>query len=96
MTFRLMCVLIIFSSVWFAEWPPFGKEFLTRLTICSLCIVTICNFSYFPFCFEGWNWVLIASVPGITYFLQTYINIKNEIRTKAISLLSSSNHMEKC
>ena len=21
----------------------------TRLTICSLCILTICNFSYFPF-----------------------------------------------
>ena len=26
---------------------PFGKELLTRLTICSVCIVTICNFSFF-------------------------------------------------
>ena len=35
-------------SVYVAEWPPFGKELLTRLTICSLSILTICNFSYFP------------------------------------------------
>ena len=33
------------SSVYVAEWPPFGKELLTRLTICSLCIMSICNFS---------------------------------------------------
>ena len=25
-----------FSSVSVAEWPPFGKKLLTRLTICSL------------------------------------------------------------
>ena len=43
MTFHLMCIYIIFSPVWVAEWPPFGKELLTRLTICFLCILTICN-----------------------------------------------------
>ena len=48
-TFHLMNVHIIFSSVWVAEWLPFRKQLLTRLTICSLCILTICNFSYFPF-----------------------------------------------
>ena len=48
-----MFVHIIFSSVWVAEWPSFGKELLTRLTICSLCILTICKFSYFPFWFLG-------------------------------------------
>ena len=42
-------IYIIFSSVWVAKWPSFGKELLTRLTICSLCILTICNFSYFLF-----------------------------------------------
>ena len=42
-----------FSSVWVAELPPFGKELHTWLTICSLCILTICNFSYFPFRFWG-------------------------------------------
>ena len=40
-----------FISVSVAEWPPSGKELLTWLTICSLCILTLCNFSYryFPF-----------------------------------------------
>ena len=33
-TFHLMCVSISFSSVLVAEWPPFGKELLTRFTIC--------------------------------------------------------------
>ena len=51
---HLMCVHIIFSWVWVGEWPPFGEELLTRMAICSLCILTICNFSYFPF----WFWVL--------------------------------------
>ena len=37
-----------------AEWPPFGKELSTMLTIIhALCILTICNFNYFPFWFEG-------------------------------------------
>ena len=47
-TFRLLWVHIIFSLNWVVGWPPFGKELFTRLTICSLCILTICNFSYFP------------------------------------------------
>ena len=34
MTFHLMCVHIIFSSVWVDEWSSFGKELLSRLTIC--------------------------------------------------------------
>ena len=53
MKFQLTCVHIIFGSVSVAEWPPFGKKLLTRLTICSLCILTICNISYFPFWFRG-------------------------------------------
>ena len=50
-TFHLMFVNIIFSSGWVAEWQPFGRGLLTRLTICSLCILAICYFSYFPFRF---------------------------------------------
>ena len=42
-TFHLMFVHIIFSLVCVAEWPPFEKELLTLLTICFLCILTICN-----------------------------------------------------
>ena len=62
MTFHLTYVHIIFSSVMVADWPPFGKKLLTRLTICSLCFLTICNLSYFPFWLKGWILVLIASV----------------------------------
>ena len=51
LTFHLMCFHIIFSSVLVAEWPPFGKELLTRLTMCYFYILAICNFSYFPFWF---------------------------------------------
>ena len=50
MTFHLMCGHI-FSSVSVAGLPPFGNPLLTRLTICSLCILTICKFSYFPLWF---------------------------------------------
>ena len=42
-----------FSSVLVAEWRPFKKKLLIRVIICSLCILTICNISYFPFWFEG-------------------------------------------
>ena len=33
MAFHLMLVHNIFSSFYVAEWPPFGKELSTRLTI---------------------------------------------------------------
>ena len=33
---------------------------LIRFTVCSLCILTYCNFSCFPFWFEGGTLVLIA------------------------------------
>ena len=36
-----MCVHIILSSVSDAEWPPFGKKLLTRLTICPPYVLTI-------------------------------------------------------
>ena len=47
--FHLMFVQIIISSVYDAEWPPFGKALPPRLTICFRCFLTICNFIYFPF-----------------------------------------------
>ena len=64
MTFHLMFVHIIFSSVWVAKWPPFGKELPTRLTLCSLCSLTICSLVFYRFIFEGGIWVLIAPVPS--------------------------------
>ena len=38
--FLFMFVHYTFSSVWIAEWPPFG--------ICSHCILSICNTYLFP------------------------------------------------
>ena len=52
-------------------------ELLTRLTICSLCILTtvfvISVISRFGF--EGWIWVVIASAPGlcIRFTLSKYL-----------------------
>ena len=40
--------------------PPFGKELLTWLILYSLCFMSTCMFCYFPFGFEGMNFVLIA------------------------------------
>ena len=34
---------LVFSMASVAEWPPFEKLPLTQLTICSLCILTICK-----------------------------------------------------
>ena len=59
-----MCSLY-FSSVSVSEWPPFGIELLTRLAVCFFCILTICNIVISRFGFEGWIWVLIASVPDL-------------------------------
>ena len=42
----------VFSSS-VAGWPPFGKWLLARLTMCSLCVLSICNISCFPFSFRG-------------------------------------------
>ena len=64
-------VHIILSSVWVAQWPPFGKELLNRLTICFLCILTICNLVISHFGFEVGIWVLIAPIPCL-YILVTF------------------------
>ena len=46
--FHFMFVHYTFSSVWVAEWPPFGKWLSVRLAICSPCILSICNIYLFP------------------------------------------------
>ena len=51
MTFRLTCVCVVYGSVLVAGWPPFGKCLIDRLTVCSLCVLTICNVGYFSFWF---------------------------------------------
>ena len=47
-----LCVFILsFISVWVAEWLPFGKELLTRLTICSLSNLMFTNPAFAPILF---------------------------------------------
>ena len=46
--FHFLFVQYTFSSVWVADRPPFGKKLPTRLTICSHCILSICNIYLFP------------------------------------------------
>ena len=46
--FHLMFDLYTFSSVWVADWPPFGKLQPARLAICYRCLLSICNFNLFP------------------------------------------------
>ena len=39
-------------KVYVAEWLPFGEKLIIRLIICSLCIMSIFIFSYFPVWFR--------------------------------------------
>ena len=41
-------MFVHYSSVWVAEWPPFGKYLPARLAIFSHCILSICNIYLFP------------------------------------------------
>ena len=63
-TFHLICVHIIFSSVWVAKWPSAARSVDYMISFCFLVfvILVISRFS-----FAGWFWVLIASVPGPTF-----------------------------
>ena len=49
--FHFMFVHYTFSSVWVAEWPPFGKLLPARLAICSYVFCLFVIFIYFPFWF---------------------------------------------
>ena len=53
-----------------AEWPPFGEDLLTRLTVCSLYIMSFCNFSYCPFWFWGQILPKKGHLRGFTYIAQ--------------------------
>ena len=59
---------IIFTFFKLRALPPFGKELLTRLTICSLCIV-YSKLVISRFVFKRRILVLIVIVPVIAYFL---------------------------
>ena len=46
--FHFMFVHYTFSSVWVAEWPPFGKKLPARYAICSHKILSNFNIYLFP------------------------------------------------
>ena len=72
-----------FSSVWVGDWPPFEKELLTRLSLCSLCILIFVILVISHFGFEGGIWVLIAPVPGhcilVTFILFSLFETHPEV-----------------
>ena len=56
------------------------RELLIRFTVCSLCILTFCNFSYFLFGFEGGTLVPLASVPGHIRIYHEFVDrIENSV-----------------
>ena len=61
--FHFMFVHYTFSSVWVAEWPPFGKKLPARLAMCSHCMLSICNIYLFPALVIRAVCLLIAPVP---------------------------------
>ena len=71
--FHLVSDQYTFSSVWVAEWPPFGKKLPVRLAICSRCLLSICNIYLFPiFGFKSGIWLLITPVPVHRFLLLFY------------------------
>ena len=59
--FHLMFVHYTFSSVWVAEWPPFGNSCPLGWPCVLFCLFVI--FIYFPFGFRSGIWLSIAPVP---------------------------------
>ena len=52
------------SLVKVAEGPPFRKGLFIQFTVCSICIMLICNISFSHFGFHDRILVLTAQVPG--------------------------------
>ena len=80
--FHLMCVHINLSSVWVVEGPLFGKQLLTRLTICSLCILIMFNFLVLR---AGFGFLLpqllvFAYFSLFSFRKSNYVNIKIRFR----------------
>ena len=75
--FHLLCVYDN-QQVKGAGLRPFGKVLLIRFTIFSLCILTICKFSHFPFWFRGPDFGsdCISSWSLFTFLDTTFFNVE--------------------
>ena len=72
--FHFMFVHYTFSSVWVAEWPPFGKIAARSVSNFSYCILSICNIYLFiySFGFKRGICLLIAPVPVHCFSITFY------------------------
>ena len=61
--FHLIFAHYAFSSVWVADWPPFGKKLPAWLAICSHRLLSICILFISHFGFKSGILLLIAPVP---------------------------------
>ena len=62
--FHHLFVHYTINSGWIAGWPPFGKQLLARLAICSHCLLSIFIFLFIShFGFKSGGWLSIAPVP---------------------------------
>ena len=61
--FHPMFVHYTFSSVWVAEWPPFGEKLPARLAIFLIVFYLVYVFFISHFGFKSGIWLLIAPVP---------------------------------
>ena len=78
--FHFMFVHYTFSSVWIAEWPPFGKYLPARLVFCSHCILSICYIYLFPTLdFASRICLLIGLVPLHCFSITFTAASKNQI-----------------
>ena len=83
---RVSITLLLLSTVRIAEWPLFGKELLTQLTICPLFILTICKFGYFQFWFLGLDLVSVCFCS--TALVTFYLDLINDLGSDCSSLWS--------
>ena len=87
--FHFIFVHYTFSSVWVAEWPPFGKLLPARLAICSHCILSICNIYLFPvFGFKSGICLLIAPLPFHCFSI-TFIDDSSLVETQYATMNKS-------
>ena len=75
---HLMFVHYTFSSVWVAEWSPFGKQLPARSAICSHCLLSICYIYLviYRFGFKSGIWLLIALFTFHCFSITFIINLK--------------------
>ena len=88
--FHFLFVHYTFSSVWVAEWPPFGKYLPSRSVICSHCILSVCDIYLFPvYGFKSGICLLIAPVPVHCFSIPLIREVKTVKRPNLSTLVAA-------